>query len=213
MEMTKYAHACVVLQKGESHLVIDPGTFTSNAAELIANAETILITHQHFDHFDEVAISAALEARAELTVYGPGSVIEKLSGYPGQAIAVKAGDRFQVGDFEVAVFGEHHAIVHRDIPLIANVGYLIDERLYHPGDSYFVPSVPVEVLLLPTSGPWTKTGEAVDYVRAVNPKLLVQIHELLLSEMGQQSLVRILGPNMLNMIPLTIVPVGDSITV
>lgn len=213
MELTKYAHACVVLEKGASHLLIDPGTFASNAAELVANTDAVLITHEHFDHFDEVAISAALEARPELKVYGPSAVIEKLSARPGQLIVVKDGDRFQVGDFEVAVFGEQHAIVHSDIPLIANVGYFIDDRVYHPGDSYFVPPVLVEVLLLPTSGPWTKTGEAVDYIRKVNPKLLVQIHETLLSEVGQQSLVRILGPKMLNMIPLTIVPVGDSITI
>lgn len=213
MKMTKFAHACVVLEKGSSHLVIDPGTFASNAADLVANTQTILITHEHFDHFDEVTIAAALKARPELKVYGPRSVIEKLSAHPDQLIAVKEGDRFQVGEFDVAVFGEDHAIVHSDIPLVANVGYFIDERLFHPGDSYFVPPVAVEALLLPTSGPWTKTGEAVDYIRKVNPKLLIQIHEIMLSEVGQQSLVRILGPNMLNTVPLTIVPIGESITI
>ena len=211
--MIKHAHACVTLEKGESRILIDPGTFTPNAAELVANTDTILITHEHFDHFDEVTISAALDARPELKVYGPSAVVDRLNVRPNHAIAVKDGDRLHVGEFEIAVFGAQHAIVHRDIPVISNVGYLIDERVYHPGDSYHVPPMPVEVLLLPTSGPWTKAGEAVDYVRAVNPKLLVQIHEILLNEIGQQSLVRILGPNMLNMIPLTIVPVGESITI
>jgi hypothetical protein len=43
------------------------------------------------------------------------------------------------------------------------------------------------VLLLPTSGPWTKLGEAVDFVRNVRPMRLLQIHELMLSELGRNS--------------------------
>ena len=213
MKMTKHTHACVSLDRGGSHLVIDPGTFTPNAAELVANTDTVLITHEHFDHFDESMIAAALDARPELKVYGPRAVIDRLKARPGQIVAVSDGDHFKVGDFEVSVFGEEHARIHSDIPLFANVGYLVDERLYHPGDAYHVPPVPVEVLLLPTSGPWTKVGEAVDYVRAVKPSFLVQIHEVMLSEIGQQSVSRILGPDMLGTVPLTIVPIGDSLTI
>ncbi|MEJ0014315.1 MAG: MBL fold metallo-hydrolase [Actinomycetota bacterium] len=212
MELTKFAHACVALDKGDSHLLIDPGTLTPNTAELVANTEAILITHVHTDHFDEKVITEALDARPELKVYAPSVVIDKLKDRPGQTFAVAEGQHFKVGEFNVAVFGKQHARIHPDIPPYANVGYLIDSQVFHPGDSYFRPLVPVEVLLLPTSGPWTNVGEAVDYVRAVNPKLLVQIHEVLLSEAGQQSLVRILGPSMLNTVPLTIVPIGDSIT-
>ena len=160
-----------------------------------------------------MAITEALEARPELKVYGSGAVINRFEARPSQVIAVEDGDSFMVSEFRIDVYGKQHALVHADIPRVANVGYLIDQRLYHPGDAYHVPPVPVEVLLLPTSGPWTKAGEAVDYVRAVNPKLLIQIHEILLSENGQQSLVRILGPSVLNVISLTILAIGDSITI
>ena len=64
MRLIKHAHACVTLEKGDRHFVIDPGTFTPNVAELIANIDTILITHEHFDHFDEAAITGALDVRA-----------------------------------------------------------------------------------------------------------------------------------------------------
>ena len=85
-----------------------------------------------------------------------------------------AGDRHTIGGFDVAVFGDLHSVIHRDMPRVANVGYLVDERLYHPGDAYHVPAAPVETLLLPTSGPWTKVGEAADYVREVAPKQAFQ---------------------------------------
>jgi len=47
MQLTKHTHACVTLDKEGSRLLLDPGTFTANAAELAASAGTILITHEH----------------------------------------------------------------------------------------------------------------------------------------------------------------------
>ncbi|MEY9932728.1 L-ascorbate metabolism protein UlaG (beta-lactamase superfamily) [Catenulispora sp. GP43] len=211
MQLLKHAHACVSLVGDQGRIVIDPGTLTPDAAEAVAAAEAVLITHEHFDHFDEELIAKALEARPELRVYGPESVVGRWEARRGQVTAVAAGDRHTVGGFDIAVFGELHALIHRDMPRVTNVGYLVDERLYHPGDAYHVPEAPVETLLLPTSGPWTKLGEAVDYVREVAPKRAVQIHEILLSDMGQQSAKAMIGN--LTEAEVSIVPAGDSITV
>jgi L-ascorbate metabolism protein UlaG (beta-lactamase superfamily) len=214
MELTKHTHACVTLDKGGSRLLIDPGAFTPNAAELAATAAAILITHEHFDHFDEAAITAALEARPDLRVYGPAAVVDRWQDRPGQVTAVVEGERFDVDGFDVAVFGRLHAPIHRDVPQVANVGYLIEGRVYHPGDSYYVPDARVTTLLVPTSGPWTKLGEAVDFVREVGPENAVQIHEIMLSEVGQQAAATFLSPKMLTPdVSLTIVPIGDTITV
>jgi len=212
MKLTKHAHACVTLDKGDGGLVLDPGTFALNAAELVAEADTVLITHEHFDHFDEATITAALAARPELRVYGPAAVVGRWQGRAGQVTTVAEGDRFVAQSFAVTVFGGLHAAIHRDIPQVANVGYLIDGRVYHPGDSYYVPPAPVTTLLLPTSGPWTNVGQAADFVRSVGPERVVQIHEIMLSEIGQQSMAMFISPKMLTDVSLTIVPVGDTIT-
>jgi len=213
MQLTKHTHACVTLDKEGSRLLLDPGTFTANAAELAASAGTILITHEHFDHFDEAAIAVALEARPELRVYGPAAVVGRWQARRGQVTAVVEGERFDVDGFDVAVFGSLHASIHQDIPQVANVGYLIDGNVYHPGDSYYVPAATVRTLLVPTSGPWTKFGEAVDFVRAVNPESAVQIHEVMLSDVGQQSIAMFISPKMLTDVSLAILPAGDTITV
>ena len=213
MQLTKYAHACVTLAKDGTRIVIDPGSLTPDAEAAVAGAGAVLITHEHFDHFDEDLIARALEARPELRVYGPESVVGRWSARRGQVTAVVAGERLNVEGFGIAVFGELHAAIHRDIPRVTNVGYLVDERVYHPGDAYHVPEAPVETLLLPTSGPWTKLGESVDYVREVKPKRLLQIHEIHLSEPGQQMATYFLSPNGLTEAALTIVPVGDTIEV
>jgi L-ascorbate metabolism protein UlaG (beta-lactamase superfamily) len=213
IRLTKHAHACVTLTRDEGRIVIDPGAFTPDAADAVAAAEVVLITHEHFDHFDEELIAKALEVRPELRVYGPQSVVGRWEARRGQVTAVVAGDRFTAAGFDVAVFGELHAPIHRDIPRVANVGYLLDERVYHPGDSYQAPAASVDTLLLPTSGPWTKVGEAADFMNEVAPRKAIQIHEVMLSEVGQQSMTRFLGPDMLTTTPLEIIPIGDTVEV
>jgi L-ascorbate metabolism protein UlaG (beta-lactamase superfamily) len=212
MELTKHAHACVTLDKAGGHLLLDPGTFASNVAELLSGTNTVLITHEHFDHFDEAAVTAALDARPELRVFAPSAVTSRWPGRESQVTAVAPGDRFQADGFEIAVFGGVHALVHADIPRAVNVGYLIDDAVYHPGDSYEVPPAAVHTLLVPTSGPWTKMAETVDFVRAVRPETMVEIHDAMLSDIGHQASAMFLSPQMLTEIALTSLPVGETMT-
>ena len=96
-------------------------------------------------------------------------------------------------------------------PPMENVGYLVDGTLLHPGDSYLVPDVAVETLLVPTSGPWAKLGESVDFVRAVKPSRTIQIHDLMLSEVGRGSFAQFIGD--LTGIPLETLELGQTVTV
>jgi L-ascorbate metabolism protein UlaG (beta-lactamase superfamily) len=210
MKLTKHEHACVVLEKDGASVVIDPGSFSTGAAEIIAGSEAVLLTHEHFDHVNPAAINEALAARPDLRVYAPAGLRDTFSEHPDQFTAVTAGDELTLGSFAVTVHGAEHAVIHPDIPVIPNVGYLVDETLYHPGDAYFVPGVPVPVLLVPTSGPWMKISEAADYVRAVRPQQIIQIHEMLLSDIGQGLAGNLLGANGLTGLPLTQLPAGDS---
>ncbi|MEC3998085.1 MBL fold metallo-hydrolase [Actinacidiphila sp. DG2A-62] len=210
MELTKFAHACVALEKNGATLVLDPGTFTPEAKDAVAGAAAVLITHEHFDHFDDALVAAALDADPELRVYGPRAVLDALGAHEGRVRAVAAGDSFDVGDFAVTVHGRRHATIHPDIPEVDNVGYLVDESLFHPGDAYAVPDATVDTLLLPTSGPWTKLGEAAEYLRAVRPRQVLQIHELMLSALGQQSTRTILAG--LTGLDLALPAAGESVS-
>ena len=75
MQLTKHAHACVTLEKDGDHLVVDPGSFTPDAAELVSGTTTVLITHEHPDHFEESVMASAIASRPDLQVFGPASVM------------------------------------------------------------------------------------------------------------------------------------------
>jgi len=211
MDLTKHTHATVVLREGDRTLVIDPGAYTPNSAELVAGTNAVLVTHDHPDHFDAGVLTAALDAQPELRVWAPADVVAEVGEHDGRVTTVSAGDSFQAAGFDVAAFGGDHAVIHADVPGMSNVGFLVDGKVFHPGDSYFVPEAHVETLLVPTSGPWAKLGELVDFVRAVAPARAVQIHDLMLSEMGKQSFAQFAGQ--LTGTELTTLADGDTITV
>jgi hypothetical protein len=58
-----------------------------------------------------------------------------------------------------------------------------------------------------------KFGEAADYVRAVRPQQIVQIHEMLLSDIGLYLASNLLGEQGLTGLPLTTVAAGKSLSV
>ncbi|MQA83742.1 MAG: MBL fold metallo-hydrolase [Streptosporangiales bacterium] len=182
MRLTKMGHACVRLEKEGAALVVDPGSFTEPEATL--GADGVLITHEHVDHFDVDRIVAAVDRNPGLEIWTNPSVRRLLADAGVRAHAVGRGEAFSVAGFEVGVYGEWHAVLHPDIPVVNNIGFLVDGEVFHPGDQFTVPDVPVNTLLLPTNAPWLKVSEMVDYVREVGPRRAYSVHDGLLNSNG-----------------------------
>ena len=182
MELIKHGHACVVLAEGDRRIVIDPGVFTDPAA--FEGADAVLVTHEHADHFEPVRLRAALDAAPALEVWTNRSVAAALEGLGDRVHVVGAGDAIEVAGFDVHVHGELHAQIHPEIPRIANIGFLVAGQVFHPGDALTVPDEPVSTLLLPLHAPWSKVGELIDYVRAVDADQAYAVHDGLLNDAG-----------------------------
>ncbi|HEX7660995.1 MAG TPA: hypothetical protein VF444_16110 [Pseudonocardiaceae bacterium] len=97
--------------------------------------------------------------------------------------------------FEVSVHGVWHAELHRDIPRVPNIGFLIDGQVFHPGDALTVPPVPVGTLLVPIHGPWSRTADLIDWIREVNPDRAIAVHDAALSDVGRAMIAGFLGEN------------------
>ncbi|MFJ2190274.1 MBL fold metallo-hydrolase [Kitasatospora sp. NPDC087861] len=193
MRITKFGHACVRLEHDGTTVVVDPGMFTDPAA--LAGADAVLITHEHMDHFEESRLRAALEADPALRVWTNSAVASRLDGVARRVSVVGEGDAFEVGGIGVSVHGEWHAVIHPDIPLVHNIGFLFDGRLFHPGDAFTVPPHAVDTLLLPLAAPWSKASEVIDYVREACPRQAVPVHDAVLSPAGFAVHTRLVGPD------------------
>ena len=184
MQLTKYSHSCVRFDDGDRTLVIDPGVFSEvNAA--LDGASAVLITHEHPDHIDVEQLKAAARRDDRLRIWAPRPVAAALDGGE-QVTVVEAGQAFDAAGFAVRTFGGQHALIHPTIPVVPNVGFLINETAYHPGDSLIVPPVPVPLLFAPIHAPWSKTAEVIDFVVAVKAPRVVGIHDVLLTDAGRQ---------------------------
>ncbi|OQQ19550.1 MBL fold metallo-hydrolase [Streptomyces sp. M41(2017)] len=173
MRITKYTHACVRLEHAGRVLVIDPGTWSEPAA--LTGADAVLVTHEHADHIDVLRL-----AGLGVPVYAPVEAnIPRV-----EVIGVSSGMGFTAAGFRVRAVGGRHATVYAGRPDCANLGYIIDEAVYHPGDSLHVPDEPIETLLVPVHGSWMKTAEAIDFVKAVEPGRAFGLHDAQINDRG-----------------------------
>src|SRR6266480_1824931 len=123
MRLTKYSHSCVRFE-GDGVLVIDPGGFSERAA--LDGVDAVLITHEHADHLDLDALTEALAGRPAVRIFTPAEVLPKLGDLGSVTTAVGAGDDFTAAGFGVRAYGGRHAVIHPDVPSVANLGYLVD---------------------------------------------------------------------------------------
>ncbi|WP_320775878.1 MBL fold metallo-hydrolase [Streptomyces sp. CRN 30] len=191
MELTKFGHACVRLEKEGRRLVIDPGGLTD--PRVLEGADAVLVTHEHFDHFSEEALRRAAAARPGLRIWTNSSVAKRLDGLGAQVVVTGEGDAFGAAGFGITVHGAWHAVIHPDVPRIPNVGFLVDGTVFHPGDALTVPGTPVGTLLLPVHAPWSTVGDLIDYLREVAPRDAYAVHDGALNDIGTAMVEGFLG--------------------
>ncbi len=173
MRITKFTHSCVRIETGDAALVIDPGIWSEPTA--LERCDAVLVTHQHSDHIDVRHL-----AGLNLPVYAPaGAAIDDLD-----FVAVSPGQTFTAAGVPVRAVGGNHARVYGDALPCPNVGYILGEGLYHPGDALHVPEEPVRTLLVPMQASWLKLAEAIDFVRALAPERCFGIHDGQINDRG-----------------------------
>ncbi|MBT2485667.1 MULTISPECIES: MBL fold metallo-hydrolase [unclassified Microbacterium] len=183
MRVTKFEHAALRIDDDGETLLIDPGSFTTPPKDL-ATLVGVIITHEHPDHWTPEQLDRILQEAPGTAIFAPAGVARAAEGYPITVVA--PGETIDVGGFTVRFFGGTHEVIHSSLPIVENVGVLVNGVLYYPGDSYAVPEgVEVDTLAAPLGAPWLKIGEAIDYVLAVRPRRAFGTHDMTLSDVGK----------------------------
>lgn len=191
MRVTHLGHACLLIESGDTRVLIDPGVFSR--FEGVTGLDAIVVTHQHADHVDAERLLALLEANPDADLHVEPSVPDTtLQGSPAAARCrtMSSGRSLQVGDgLTLEPVGDRHAVINEALPRIGNLGVVVrvdgGSTLFHPGDAYDAQPGRVDVLALPLNAPWCASKETVAFVQRIAPRVVVPIHDGLLNEVGR----------------------------
>lgn len=213
MRISHLGHAAVLVEIADARILIDPGNFDPRWHDL-TGLDAILVTHQHPDHLEPEHAPALVAANPGAAVLVEPSIVDRAGreGLPqlDHAQPMAAGESRTVAGVTIRAVGGEHAIIHRDIPRVGNVGFVIgaagEPTVFHPGDSYDTAPEDVDIVGVPLFGPWGATKEAIDFARAVGAPRGFPIHDGLLADRGRKLIMSQLG----QMSPTEMIDIRDD---
>ena len=178
MKLTHFGHAAVLVETADGvRALIDPGTY-STGFEALDNLDLVLVTHAHPDHVDAERLSAVRDANPQAVLVANAEAAAAAgTGREGDRLVTDDDSALEVAGVSIQPTGRSHAIIYPSLPPVANTGFILDDAVWHPGDAFDAEPRPVDVLLLPVGGPFMKVADAIDFARAVGPRIVVPIHQ------------------------------------
>ena len=146
-------------------------------------ADIILVTHEHFDHFDRSKIKELIKQGTEVII-PPGCA----SGLDCKFKIIREDETLEIGSVKVTAVPAYNINKFRmgKIPFHAQgegFGYIIKMngvKVYHAGDTDFIPEmkkVKADIALLPIGGTYTMDAkEAAEAANAIKPKIVIPMH-------------------------------------
>jgi len=183
MKLTKFAQSCIMIESNEQKILIDPGAILldEKTIQKWMHPDFILITHKHFDHFDENAIKKIISPKT--IIYASSETAKE---YPSTKFEiVKERDKFNLGKIKVevvkAVHG-HHALMPKGKEVREAIGYILEingKKLYHTGDTISFPNeYKCNILFVPFNNHGVCMGpfEAALFAKETGAELIIPIH-------------------------------------
>jgi L-ascorbate metabolism protein UlaG (beta-lactamase superfamily) len=159
---------------GEKTVYVDPWKL----ADGVEQADVILVTHEHGDHFSKEDILKI--SKADTVIVAPPSVAQKFDGIMTVA---RPGETLNVNGVKVQVVPAYNPNKQFHPKTAGHVGYIVTlngKRIYHSGDTDLIPEmaqIKCDIALLPVSGKYVMTAlEAAEAANTLQPALAIPMH-------------------------------------
>jgi L-ascorbate metabolism protein UlaG (beta-lactamase superfamily) len=189
LEISYFGHSFFQLKFGDKKVLIDPFIKCNRKDEAfkrlqdckiaekdLENISLILLSHEHFDHFDKELVKRLAE-KNNACVVGHESVLQQIGLQKRLTHSIATGEKVSLRGVNVKAVTAHHPQAF--YPL----GFVIEgdgKTVYHAGDTDLIDEfneIKTNVALLPIGG--TYTMDVVDAVRAtksMKPDYVIPMH-------------------------------------
>jgi L-ascorbate metabolism protein UlaG (beta-lactamase superfamily) len=182
LEITFIGHGSLLFTFGGKTIYVDPYGKMADYAKL-PKAGLILVTHEHQDHLDPVALQQVATGKTTLVL--TEKCAEKVPG----GIIMKNGDTRKVAGITVEAVPAYNLVHKRENgqpfhPKGTGNGYVLsfgEKRIYIAGDTENIPEMSllkrIDIAFLPMNLPYTMTPEmAAAAALSFKPKVLYPYH-------------------------------------
>jgi len=172
MKITRYFQSCLLIEDNGARILIDPSGQEFERFKEFSELDAVLYTHEHGDHF-EAELAQIFVEQGIAPVYANASTAKLIKA---SKTVVEDGKQYEINGMMVKVFQLPHCLMVDGSPGPQNVGYLINDKFFHPGDGIELAGLTVENLALPISGPDISLKDAFAFTKQLGAKNVIPIH-------------------------------------
>jgi len=176
-------HSSFVIHTKKLTIFIDPYKLNTNQ---IQKANLILITHDHFDHFNTNDLEKISTNKTKI-IY-PEYINEiKFFSIKGQKIKMSTHQTIQILDLNISTIPAYNMKSHFH-PKNQGVGYIFEiednnktYHIYHAGDTDYTKEMStlkgIDFALIPVGGTYTMDEkQAIEFIKETKPKNIIPMH-------------------------------------
>jgi L-ascorbate metabolism protein UlaG (beta-lactamase superfamily) len=172
MKITRYFQSCLLIEESGARILIDPSGQEKDRLKDFGKLDAVLYTHEHMDHFDAELAQTFVE-QAIAPVYANASTAKQIKASKTE---VKDGQEFDIAGIKIKAIELSHCLMVDGSESVQNTGYLVNEKLFHPGDGKELEGLNVDTLAAPLSGPDISLKDAYFFTMQVKAKQVIPIH-------------------------------------
>ncbi|HVS78920.1 MAG TPA: MBL fold metallo-hydrolase [Candidatus Saccharimonadales bacterium] len=172
MKVTRYFQSCLLIEDGGIRILIDPSGQDKDRLKDIDKLDAVFYTHEHMDHFDPEMAQNFVE-QGIAPVYANASTAKQVKA---STTVVENGKEYDVKGMKIKALELPHCLMIDGSASVQNTGYLVNEKLFHPGDGKELAGLTVDTLAVPLNGPDISPKDAYDFVMQVGAKQAIPFH-------------------------------------